>query len=222
MRRTHQLLLLAISVLPLGGCNALGALSNPQAITWFALQTYPALPGSGPAKTPARLPLTLLVAQADSNPFYNSTQIAYSRSDIARAYYQFAAWTERPAKRVTTLASAKLRASGHFAQVASQTDGIIGDLELNLRLEELYHDATSTPQQGRISLTAVLIDLRNRQLIARKSFAAGAEVQVSDATNAVRAISRATDTALNELAGWAASESNKAMNPKAKKHRPGQ
>lgn len=221
MKRAPQLLLvMAVSLL--GGCNALGALSNPQAITWFALQTYPALPDTAPGKTPLRLPLTLVVAQADSNPFYNSTQIAYSRSDIARAYYQFAAWTERPAKRVTTLASTKLRTSGHFAQVASQTDGIIGDLELNLRLEELYHDATSTPQQGRISLTAVLIDLRNRQLVARKTFAAGAEVQVSDATNAVRAISRATDQALNELVGWTASESTRALKTKAAKRRPGQ
>jgi cholesterol transport system auxiliary component len=207
----------ALMALMLGGCNALGALGNPQGITWFTLEARSPRTAPPPASTGDRsvMPLTLLVALADSNPFYNSTQIAYSRSDIARAYYQFAAWTERPAKSITTLVSKKLQHQGQFAQVARQTAGILGNLELNLSLVELYHDAASVPQQGRIRIDVELVDIQLKRLVARQSFSAASEVQVSDAANAVRAISLATDRVLSELTDWVNTQARSTLVPPA-------
>lgn len=214
------------------GCNAFGVLGNPQSNTWFSLGTLTKESLTPQAAQASRtgqlaqsakdadshppLPHTLIVGEAGSNPFYNSTQIAYSRSDIARAYYQFSSWTERPAKRISVLLEQALVSKARFAAVADQSAGVVGDMELNFFLEELYHDAAGKPQFGRILVRVDLVDRKRRTMIARQRFAAKAPVQFPDAANAVRAMAQATVNVVDEISDWAAEQAGSLIQPAAK------
>lgn len=179
------------------GCAGL-ELGSGQATTWYTLEPPPASLDS----QPARIDKVLLLGAITANPFYDSTQLAYSRSQIARAYYQYAAWTERPARRLVTLLETRLLQRGAFLTVAESTAGIRGDLLLQLSLDEIYHDAAAVRPVGRVAVRAELIDSRNRTLVARERFEAQAPVATSDAAGAVRAMNAATGQMLDDVARW--------------------
>jgi cholesterol transport system auxiliary component len=43
----------------------------------------------------------LLISETSVSPFYDTQSLVFSRAPGQRAYYQFAAWTERPGSRLT-------------------------------------------------------------------------------------------------------------------------
>ena len=144
----------------------------------------------------------LLVHPAAASPFYETQSLAFSRAPGQRAYYQFAGWTERPARRLTELLTRRLEALGGFRSIASSTAGVRGDVLLNLRLEEFYHDAGANPGSARIEVSAELIDIAGRTVLARRRFAQSAPVAEESARAAVAALSRATSGLLDELSAW--------------------
>jgi cholesterol transport system auxiliary component len=151
------------------------------------------------AATSARV---LLVQPAAASPFYDTQHLAFSRAPGQRAYYQFAAWTERPARRLGELLTRRLEARGSFRAVAATTAGVRGDVVLNLRLEELYHDAGAPPGSARVELSAELIDATGRVIVARRRFAQSAPSAGDNARAAVAAFNQATTALLEELAAW--------------------
>lgn len=209
--------LLAALVAVSAGCAGLN-LTGSQAVSWYTLED---LRGAETVEqSPVTRPLTLLVGPVDANPFYDSTQLAYSRSSQARAYYQFAGWTDRPTKRLARLIERRLVDRAGFEAVAGSTAGIRGDLVLNLTLDELYHDAQASPQQGRIAMHAELIDLRTRTLVARRDFEAARTVRDSDSAGAVAALNEALTAMLGDLALWVelaanGSADNKSASPRS-------
>ena len=87
--------------------------------------------GPAPRARPAALKSRVLVVQATSvSAFYDSQRLVYSRAPGERAYYQFAAWTERPGRAFSKLLSERLDAP--FTSSA-----VRGDLVLHTRLEGL-------------------------------------------------------------------------------------
>ena len=156
----------------------------------------------GAAKAGAGDARVLLVHPAAASPFYDTQSLAFSRAPGQRAYYQFAAWTERPARRVSELLTRRLEARGHFRSIASTTAGVKGDLVLNLRLEEFYHDTGAAPGSARVEVTAELIDATGRAILARRRFTQSAPAASENARAAVAAFNQATTALLEELAVW--------------------
>jgi cholesterol transport system auxiliary component len=138
----------------------------------------------------------LLVNPTTVSAFYDTQRLAYSRAEGQRAYYQFAAWTERPGRALSELLMQRLGAS-------STTSGVRGDLVLHTRLDELYHDAASTPGAVRIALTAELVDASGRRIGERRRFAHSAATSAQNAPAAVEAANRAVSEVLDEIAAWA-------------------
>ena len=138
----------------------------------------------------------LLVNPTTVSAFYDTQRLAYSRAEGQRAYYQFAAWTERPGRALSELLMQRLGA-------ASSTSGVKGDLVLHTRLDELYHDATTTPGAVRIALTAELVDPSGRRVGERRRFAHSAPTTAENAPAAVEAANRAVAQVLDDLAAWA-------------------
>src|SRR5262249_45058289 len=120
-----------------------------------------------------------------------------------RAYYQLNHWTEPPARRVDTLMAERLARSGAFRSVATSTDGVKGSLVLSLRLEELYHDASSAPGLVRISMTAVLSDPARHTMTEKRSFVRSAPAATYDAAGAVGAFDAALGSLLDDVTSWA-------------------
>ncbi len=186
----------------LAGCSGL-TLGGQQAVSWFTLNDQHVARKSEEPSVDA----VLIIGQVDANPFYDSTQLAFSRSEIARAYYQYAAWTERPTKRLSTLIERRLAEREGFKAVANATAGIRGDLLLNLSLEEIYHDTAAQPPVARIALQAALIQASDRSLLARKRFESTAQVKTPDAASAVTALNSATTELIDQLSAWVEQQS---------------
>jgi len=145
---------------------------------------------------------TLLVSETSVSPFYDTQSLVFSRAPGQRAYYQFAAWTERPGSRLTELMIHRLYARGGFRSVAATTAGAKGDLVLNTRLEELCHDAFASPGKVRIEMSAVLVDRAQRAIVAQHSFAQSTPTAGDTAPAAVAAFDRAVTTLLDEESAW--------------------
>jgi len=108
------------------------------------MKRFTADAGPAPRARPAALKSRVLVVQATSvSAFYDSQRLVYSRAPGERAYYQFAAWTERPGRAFSKLLSERLDAP--FTSSA-----VRGDLVLHTRLEGLraaFPQARKTPRR---------------------------------------------------------------------------
>ncbi|MBW6493615.1 MAG: membrane integrity-associated transporter subunit PqiC [Burkholderiaceae bacterium] len=200
-RRRASLLVGAAAVLlafASSGCSILGG--DSPARTWYELTDLHAdAAGASEAKGSS---LVLLISPASESSFYDGTAIAFSRQSGSRAYYQYAAWTERPVKRLAQMLEHRLAARHSFGTVAQATAGVRGDLLLNLRLEEIYLDAAQPPGSARVAVTAELLDWRARKVIERKRFERVATVESDDSAQAAAGFNRAITRVLDELSAW--------------------
>ena len=137
----------------------------------------------------------LLVQPTSVNAFYDTQRLVFSRAEGQRAYYQFAAWTERPGRAFSELLIRRLGA-------ASTTSGIKGDLILHTRLEELYHDAGANPGSVRIAVSAELVDKSGRLIGERQHFSRSVAVGSENAAGAVEAANRAVTAVLDDIVAW--------------------
>jgi cholesterol transport system auxiliary component len=193
MKRTALALALLVQ---LGGCMSIPDVPPRD---FYVLEDL-AKPGT--EKSGGEASRVLLVHPASASPFYDTQSLAFSRAPGQRGYYQFAGWTERPARRLTELLTVRIEARGGFRSVASSTAGVRGEILLNLRLEEFYHDAGANPGSARIEVSAELIDIAGRTVLARRRFAQSAPVAEESARAAVAALNRATSALLDELSAW--------------------
>ena len=158
-----------------------------------------------PARAPlaaARLDLALLLSTGPTPALYDSDRMVFTTDGPSRSYYQYSNWSERPARRILTLAEARLAARGGFRAVAQTLSGVRGDLVLTLRLDELTHDASSVPGRVRVAVGAEMVEWRARRLMARESFAHAADARSADARGAAQAASVAVTAVLDALAPW--------------------
>src|SRR5690606_821806 len=153
---------------------------------------------------------TLLVAGVAASAFEDGTGIAYSRSPGARAHYQFASWTERPAGRIARLLVRRLAAGDAFGDVAMSTAPVRGDWLLELQLEQMFHDDVSPPGVARIELSADLVDWAARRAIGRRRFAQQEPLAAESSAQAVAAFNRALARLLDELEAWVLSHAGRA------------
>ena len=187
----------------LGVAGLLGAcsLGNAPRSDFFLLHDAA---GPGAAAGGPRIDQVLMVSAMAPPGLYDSDRMVFSADGLSRSYFQFGYWSERPAQSLQTLAEARLAAAGRFRQVVSSTSGVRGDLLLSLRLDELYLDAARSPGQVWLSVSAELIDWRDRKLLGRRSFRQSAGVPRAGAPGLAEAASQAMGALLGELADWSA------------------
>ena len=142
-----------------------------------------------------RVGAPLYVAPTSASSFYDTQDIAYSRSPGTRAYYQFNRWTERPARSI-------------HRQLASRigTGAPKDALRLDTHLEEIYHDASAEPGVARIALTAELVDPVRGSVIARRTFTRAAPATSYDAPGAVQGFNQALAALLGDVRSWVDAE----------------
>ena len=182
-------------VIALAGCAGVQAPHR-----YYVLEV--AAPASRPAPAAPAAP-DLLVAPTTAPAFYESQDIVYSRSTGMRSYYQLNSWTEPPSRRLDALLVERLGRSGAFGSVAASTLGVRGRLILTARLEEMYHDASTSPSTAHIELTAVLSDPARRTVRGQRRFTASAPAATPDAAGAVHAFDVALGPLLDEVVDWA-------------------
>jgi cholesterol transport system auxiliary component len=144
----------------------------------------------------------LLIAPPTVASFYDTQEMAYSRSAGQLGYYQYSSWAEPPGRRLQQLLATDLGRRGAFRSVAVAGSGVRGQLLLATHLEAMVHDATSSPGTARVAVVGELIDLSKRSLIARRTFSASTPVTTYDAAGAAQACGGAMADVLAELVDW--------------------
>lgn len=182
--------------LALAGCNVLAG--RPRPVSLYVLQA----PMASAAAPAARSSAALLLGDTDAPGIYQGLNLVYSRTPGTLSQYQYARWSELPARRFNTLLRQRLDTSGLFQSVADVGAGVRGDLQLNIRLLEFQHDAAQPPGVARVALEAELVDRRGATLVARRLFHAETPAPSHDATGAALALGRASGQALDELVAW--------------------
>lgn len=147
---------------------------------------------------------TLLLRETEASGPCQAAVLLFSRAPGRLDAYQFARWSEPPPRRLHQLIKARLDGAGIYAATASLGSGVVGDWQLNTRLQECHHDAGQTPGVARFSLEAELVRRDRGQLLARRVFQVQAPVAEYNAEAAATALSAATGQALAQLADWLA------------------
>jgi cholesterol transport system auxiliary component len=187
-----------------GGCGSLfgGGDASP---TYFVWQD-----AGRSAPAAAVSPRALLVAPTATATFYDTQRIAFAPDAGTRAYYQLAAWTDRPGKRFDVLLIERLLARNAFAGVAATTSGTRGDLVLAAAILDIYHDNAKQPGVARLRVAVELADRSGRALLARRTFEQQAPVAEENAAAAVAAFDAAVGRMLDELLPWLEREAARA------------
>jgi cholesterol transport system auxiliary component len=186
--------------LALTGCVNFAEPPEMPAVVYYVLQDP--TPTTEVMNVAADAP-TLLVLDTAASGFYDTDQIIFSRSPGTRGQYQFARWTERPGKRFADLMRARLDNQGLW-HVSSAGGQVRGDMVLDTKLVEFYHDAASNPGEIRLELNAEVVDLKRHTLLGRKVFKQQVPLQTFDAAGAAQASNVAVGRVLDELAAWLA------------------
>lgn len=161
------------------------------------------------------LPHTIVVTSVVTGSAGEAFAMMFSRAPQQRAAYQNASWTDRPSARVAQLVVDRMAASGSFQSVALLGRGIAGDLLLNISVTDIYHDASSQPGNGRLELSAELIDRATRRLVARKSFSASVPLEGAEGSRAAAAaLSRASGQVIDQLTAWVESAAEGLPSPR--------
>jgi cholesterol transport system auxiliary component len=157
-------------------------------------------PAAASARTPATSPLALAEVQTAWGQSSTAMQyrLAYANGHELRPYAQ-ARWSMPPGQLVAQRVRAVL---GQQRPVVAPGDSAT-DHVLQLVLET-FGQTFDTPQtsQATVHLRATL--LKGDGLVAQRDFIAHAPAPTADAAGGVRALSLATQTVAEELAGWVA------------------
>jgi ABC-type uncharacterized transport system auxiliary subunit len=188
----------------LSGCaNPLGNASPRTEFYVLEDQRRPAESTAASLHTPATTGLVLMLASGATQALFDSDRIVFMRDGVGRGYYAYANWSERPTRRLVTLAENRLAASGRFKAVVQSVSGVRGDLLLTLRLEDLTHNDSNTASRLQLAVSAELVDWRTHTLVQRRRFDHQVNLESRNAAGAVQAGNRAVTDFLDQLTHWA-------------------
>jgi len=190
--------LLAMVLLPLAGCVSVsvGNSDLPATVNFQLNDARPATPAPSSGST------RLAIQSLGGDPTIDGLLLVFSRRPGELAYYQFAAWSERPSRRIGLLAQQRLDASGRFAVVTQLGQPIATDWLLTLALESLEHDVATPPGRVRLALRAELIRRSDRTRVGQRLFTATPPTAEAASPAAVAAFNLAVAEVLDQLGPW--------------------
>jgi cholesterol transport system auxiliary component len=206
LRQAFSLVALAVVGLLATGCVSVDVGKDTQQQAQFRI-----LDG-GITPPPASRPngRDLIVSSQPAASVDDSFALTYSRLPNQRAAYQFATWSDRPSSRLAQLLVDRLAARRAFGSVSLAGRGVAGDVQLNVAVNDFFHDVASSPGMARVEVAAELIDRGTRKLIARQVFAATAPVAQANSAGAATALSAASTRVLDDMVVWVEVKSSPA------------
>jgi len=190
---------LAISLaLTLAGCG--GILSETPKRQLYRLEPVLALPAPLP-----HVAAQLLVAVPQAPAGLDTARIALSRSAVSLDYFADAEWTDRAPLLVQTALVEAFEKSGALAAVARDSAALRADLVLETTIRDFQaaYDSPTAPPRVAVALTAKLIKIPERKIVAQTSVVRQAAASANDIPAVVRAFDEALGAAVSEVVAWA-------------------
>jgi cholesterol transport system auxiliary component len=191
--------LTGLTLLALSGC---GSILTPPTPPPALYRLTPATDFAAPARA---LPLQLAVDVPSAEAALDTTRIALSRSPTTLDYFAASAWTDRLTTSMQALLIATLDNAHGLAAVGPAAGALRADVVL---LTELRHFeavyGSAGPPQWHIDITAKLVKLPERTILAEREFVGDKAASRND----LPAIVEASDLAWHEvgknIADWTA------------------
>lgn len=143
--------------------------------------------------------LTLVVAQPQAAPGFDSRLMAYVQRPHELAYFARSQWVDTPARMLAPLLVRGLEESGAFKAVLSAPSPVAGDLHLEVEIIRLQQEFISLPSRVRFTLRVQLVDPAARRLVKARLLEAIEIASSDDPYGGVIAANRAAARLLAEL-----------------------
>lgn len=146
----------------------------------------------------------IMVLRPESEVFYDTTQMAYSRCPYQRAYYAKNQWAETPSQMLLPLIVKTLQCTHHYRAVVVTPYVGNYDYTLNTQIIELVQDYTSPCHPVlRFKARAQIIAMKESEVIATKDFCIIIPMRCCTPYGGVIAANIATEVFLQQLARFA-------------------
>jgi cholesterol transport system auxiliary component len=144
----------------------------------------------------------LLVSSPKAWPGYDTARIAYVKEPLRLDYYANNEWADHPSRMLEPLLVNALEATGRFAAVVSTTNGVSGDLRLDIEIIHLHQTFLTQPSQGRVAVRAQLVDVARDRILGTRTFEAAVPAPSDDPYGGIKAINQAVDQILGEITSF--------------------
>jgi cholesterol transport system auxiliary component len=200
MRNAKYLIL--ITTLLLSGCSLLSPVQTDPATT-YVLNT---IPNHIPTRSPHHS--IMLVSQPDTQPIYNTTQIAYTTKPYQVAFFGHSQWAETPSQMLLPLIVKSLQKTHYFRAVV--TPPYVGPYNylLTTQILQLQQNFVRQPNVVEFSVRAQLLRVGTNQIIAAKEFTVALPIRQKTPYGGVVTANRATGIILAELTNFCLEHAN--------------
>lgn len=192
-------LVLGVALLALAGCSGLLPQPSPPP------SLYRLTPPGDFAADPRVVPLQLAIDAPTAEAALDTTRIALTRNPTTLDYFADAAWTDRLSSILQSLLVASFDNAHVLAAAGPQGGSLRAECVLITELrhfEAAYNGAG--PPHWQIEITAKLVKLPERALIAERSFRGDEPAERNDMGAIVEAADKAWRGVAKDLVGWTA------------------
>lgn len=146
--------------------------------------------------------LTLLVFTPDTQPVYNTTQMAYSVRPYQIAYFSQHQWAETPSQMLQPLLVQTLQNTHYYHAVVTQPYIGSYDYALTTQILELKQDFTCHPAMLRFKIRAQLTSATTNRVIGTRVFSAAMPIREHCPYSGVYAANQAISQLLTRIAAF--------------------
>jgi cholesterol transport system auxiliary component len=187
----------SVPALALAGCASLFVATPPGHL--YRLSAESAYPSSLP-----HVSAQLLVDLPQAPAGIDTTRIALTRAPFSLDYYADSEWIDRVSALVQTALLASFENSKAITAIARESIGLRADfiLKTEIRHFEAVSDGSSVPPTVWVAMTARLVGMPQREIIAQASFERRVPAAANDVPAVVAAFNAAADAVIKDIVVW--------------------
>ena len=186
-----------VPVLALAGCAKLFVATPPAHLYQLSADsTYPA--------TLPRVTAQLLVDLPQAPAGIDTTRITLTRAPFSLDYYADSEWTDRVSALVQTALLASFENSKAITAIDRESIGLRADfiLKTEIRHFEAVSDGSSAPPTVWVAITARLVAMPRREIIAQASSERRVPAAAAEVPAVVAAFNAAADAVIKDIVLW--------------------
>jgi cholesterol transport system auxiliary component len=186
-----------VPILALAGCASLFVATPPGHL--YRLSADSAYPATLP-----RVTAQLLVDLPQAPAGIDTTRISLTRTPFSLNYYADSEWTDRVSGLVQTALLASFENSKAITAIDRESIGLRADfiLKTEIRHFEAVSDGSGAPPTVWVAITARLVAMPQREIIAQASFERRVPAAAAEVPAVVAAFNAAADAVINDIVLW--------------------
>jgi len=192
----------ALAMTLLGGCSSLLPPAPPPDNLYLLEANLLSIPAR--SAPPSKRDLVLAVSMPRARAGFDTAQMVWVRQEHGLEVYSRNRWADTPARMLAPLLAQAVERSGAFHAVVQMPSAVSAVLRLDTELIRLQQDFSVRPSRVQFTLSAQLIDIGTRRVIASAEFDEAENAATEDAYGGVRAANRALERLLVRLAAFCA------------------